>query len=29
VEILERRGHADRVHTLTTALTESGIAVTC
>ena len=29
VEIVERRGHADRVHTLTTALNESGIAVTC
>ena len=27
-EIVERRGHAGRVHTLTTALAESGIAVT-
>jgi hypothetical protein len=29
VEIVERRGHAERVHTLTKALTESGIAVSC
>ena len=29
VEIVERRGHADRVHSLSATLAESGIAVPC